>query len=278
MKKTLITLLCIFAVAKFCLWQTGGFALTKMVSSQGYFSPDCGILPSSTVLYFLGSGKQFYAFETPDHRYVFKFMKFSRRSPLPWLVHLPLPFPLNFWRDRYLNQRAHRLFHLHQSINLALQHIPYQTGLLSLPHLSFPLTLIDRLGIRHTIDPSHTFFFLQEKAVPFTIYFNHHLSEALALIDSYISTVTFQVRQGICNLDTLIERNYGVADHRVIILDIGSLLSRTLNPLERQRQIFLELLPLREWLRSHHPHYLPHFDTSLKKTLSLELLTYTALR
>ncbi len=223
--------------------------------------------PPEITLTFLGSGHQFYVFETPDPAYVIKFVKFSRRTPLPWLEKLPLPSPLSTWRNIYLAKRANRLAHLQQSAALALQRIPLQTGLLPTPSLPPSITLIDKLGILHNINPSHTLFFLQQKATPFTDYFNAHPSESL--IDSYIQTIVSQCRKGLCNLDPLTERNYGVVNERVIILDIGSFLphSKLNTPIGLKRQIFLELLPLREWLQKHHPQHLPYFDACLKKTI-----------
>jgi hypothetical protein len=265
-KNLILILICILAAAKFSLWQTGGFALAKMVTSSSPYH----LAPSSSPLHFLGAGKQFYAFETPDHRHVFKFVKFSRRSPLPWLANLHLPAPFEAWKTRWLATREKRLFQVKQSGHLALTLIPSQTGLLPIPTLSSPLTLIDKLGIHHTIDPSSTLFFLQEKATPFIDYFDEHPLDAHTLIDSYISTVASQCSQNLCNLDPLIERNYGVANSRVIILDIGSFSPRTLTPVQRTRQIFLELLPLRAWLQNCHPEHLFYFDTSLKKTLSVD--------
>jgi hypothetical protein len=264
MKSFVLICVAFFCVAKLCLWQTGGFALAKMVTLP---SPH---LPPSTPLHFLGAGKQFYAFETKDRKTVYKFIKFSRRGPLPWLASLTLPPPLNRLRDSYLAARAKRLSHLRQSAHLAFERIPHQTGLLPLPNLTSPLTLIDNLGIAHTISSRAAEFFLQEKAVPFTDYFSAHLSLGQSLIDSYIATIATQCDHNLCNLDPLVERNYGVVGQRVIILDIGSFMHRTLTPIERKRQIFLELLPLRTYLLRHHREFISYFDASLKKKLSVD--------
>lgn len=250
-----------FCVAKFCLWQTGGFALAKMV-----VEPSAGLAPA-TPLHFLGAGKQFYAFESEDQSTVYKFIKFSRRKELPWLASLKLPHFLDRLRNSYLATRAKRLSHLRQSARLASERIPFQTGLLPLYQPLSPLTLIDNLGIAHTIDPSTTEFFLQKKAYPFTEYFSAHRGEAQSLIDSYITTIKAQCDHSICNLDPLVERNYGVVEGRVIILDIGSFLHKPMTVVEQRRQIFLEVLPLRSWLLKEHPESVSYFDSSLKKTL-----------
>jgi hypothetical protein len=251
------------AVAKFCHWQTGGFTIAKICTPH----PSLKILASPSFT-FLGSGKQFVCFESPDHTFVIKFLKTNRRKPLPWLAALPLPPLFSTWRDHYLAKREHRLIHLHQSAQLALQRIPFQTALVQRP-IPPIITLIDKLGIAHTLSTAQTIFFVQQKADSFTDYFNHHLEEARSLITSYMATILAQCRQGLCNLDPLTHRNYGVINHRVVILDIGSFLfhPKLYTTTGLKKELFLELLPLRHWLADYHPEHLPDFDASLQKVM-----------
>jgi hypothetical protein len=223
--------------------------------------------PSET-LTFIGAGKQFYAFETADHQYVVKFMKFSRRRPLPWLEKISLPSILHLWKTSYLAERAKRLSNLEYSSHLALEYLSSEAALVSYP-LQKNLILIDKLGIAHRIDRSQTKFITQKKAAPFTVYFEQNPSQAHLLISSYIKTVSSQCKKGICNLDPIIDRNYGVVDHQVIIMDIGSLLAhpKLNHNAGVQREIFVELLPLREWLQNKHPQYVAYFDSLLKRIL-----------
>ena len=130
--------------------------------------------------------------------------------------------------------------------------------------------MIDKLGIAHSIDSAQTKFIVQKKAAPFTAYFTQNPSDAQTLISSYIKTVISQCKKGICNLDTLIERNYGVVDNQVILMDIGSLLAhpKLCHKAGMQREIFVELLPLREWLQSYHPQHVAYFDQALCEIIS----------
>jgi len=255
-----LALVIFLGVERFCYFQTDGFILSKMLLEN---NPPLEAGPSET-LTFIGAGKQFYVFETADHQHVIKFMKFSRRRPLPWLEKLPL-----FRKSRYLAERAKRLYDIEYSSQLALRHLSSEAALAPYP-LPQHLILIDKLGIAHLVDRSQTKFIVQKKAVPFTVYFTQNPSAAQILISSYMKTVASHCKKGICNLDPLIERNYGVVDNQVILIDIGSLLARPdLNhKASVQREIFVELLPLRQWLQRNHPQHVAYFDQAFCEIIS----------
>lgn len=265
MNKYLIFIMTFLAIERFCHFQTDGFCLSKMINGSFDHSS-----PSKMTLTFIGAGKQYYAFETPDGNYVVKFMKFSRRRPLPWLENLSLPSFLDSWKQNYLKERAKRLSHLQKSGKLAFNTLSDETGIVASDFLPPVVTLIDKLGIHHTIALDQTSFYVQKKAALLPRYFEEHPSEAHSLITSYIDTVSSQCSKGICNLDPIVDRNFGVADHKLIVLDFGSLLAhdKLKSTAGLKKEIFLELLPLREWLQRHHPQHLSYFDTELKRTVS----------
>ena len=254
MKKLLLFLIIFVSLQQFCHWQTGGFALHKMLTS-----PDptaTATFPYETLTY-LATGKQFYVFETTDHQYVVKFFKFSRRRPLPF----------SFLKKANA-VRVHRLQILHKSTSLALEHLSDSTGLIPTAPCSNTITLIDKLGIRHNISLASTRFVVQKKATPFALYFEEHPSQAHQLIDSTLQTIISQCRKGIRNSDLMLERNFGFHKGRLLLLDIGSLSydPRLKNPALLKQEVFLELLPLRHFLEQKHPQHLAYFDEALKKS------------
>ncbi len=261
-KKILFGCLLFIAIERFCYFQTGTFALHKMIYEG---SPPSPISTTSTIqlqqpLRFLGAGKQFFAFETADQKYVVKFMKWSRRRPLPWLAKLHL--------NNYLIERAKRAANLQKSSLLALNELSQETQLL-IPAPSESFTLIDKLGISHTV-PSHSVhFYVQKKADNFTDYFDSHLQNAEPLLHSFIQTVASQCRKGIANLDPITHRNYGVVESHVILLDFGSLLaaSKLHHTAAIHHEIVLELLPLRAYLQQNHPEHVSTFDKLLTDEL-----------
>ncbi|HEX4840100.1 MAG TPA: hypothetical protein VFU89_06630 [Rhabdochlamydiaceae bacterium] len=260
MKKFLIVLGFFFAVERFCHFQTGGFILSKMVLKNVSHHH----LGLSETLTFIGAGKQFYAFETADHQHVVKFMKYSGRRPLPWLEKFPAS-----WTKHTLSDRAKKLAKLRSSSALALKYLSSEAALTSYP-LPQTLILIDKLGIAHTVDRSQTEYIVQKKAVPFTAFFDQNPLKAETLISSYLRAVESQCKKGISNLDPLVDRNCGVTGTHVILMDIGSFVAhpRLIHKADILCQIFIELLPLRQWLKKKHPEHVAYFDRSVQKLLS----------
>lgn len=295
MKKLLIAVVLFFSIERFCHFQTGGFILSKMVldnvtppsSISFHQNLDIALTQSNTkvlmkrcmgsseTLTFIGAGKQFYVFETPDQQHVVKFMKFSGRRPLPWLTKLPFS-----WTKQLLAKRSNKLANLRASAALALEQLSLETALIPYP-LPQKLILIDKLGIAHTVNRDQTHFIVQKKAAPFTTYFNENPLEAETLISSYIRTVILQCEKGICNLDPLVDRNYGVIysgqpeanrsiNTQVILMDIGSLLAhpKLTRKARVQHEIFVELLSFRQWLHENHPKHISYFDRSIQSSFT----------
>jgi hypothetical protein len=260
-RKYLIGCLIFIALERFCYFQTGTFSLSKMIYEK---SPPSPTSISSTVeltqpLTFIGAGKQFYAFETQDKKYVVKFMKWSRRRPLPWLEKIPA-------LSSYKKKRSTRAPFILNSCQIALQNLLHETQLV-IPKPQTQLTLIDKLGISHTIDSSSTHFYVQQKAVSFSDAYQKGKSEVL--IRSFIHTVSMQCRRGIRNLDPVIGRNYGVVENQIILLDIGSFKKspELCHKAAITQEIVLELLPLRAFLQEKDPDQVKIFDMLLAKEL-----------
>jgi hypothetical protein len=266
-QKVILGCFLFLALERFCYFQTGTFSLSKMIYEDSPPSPTSitSSVQLAQPLRFLGAGKQFYAFETADGQYVVKFMKWSRRRPLPWIQswmnNVPLAAP---FLQNCMAARAKMAAHLQKSGHLALKHLPAETQLV-VPQPSDHFTLIDKLGITHTINCNSTHYYVQRKAIPFTDYLKAHPSEAKPLLLSFIQTVKAQCQQGISNLDPIIERNYGVVKGRVILLDIGSFLASPLPP----HALVIELLPLRNYLQKHYPEHLALFDELLAESFQL---------
>lgn len=270
-KKAVLGIVIFIAVERFCYFQTGTFSLSKMVHEAAPPSPASTNSPIELQqpLRFLGAGKQFFAFETEDGEYVVKFMKWSRRRPLipqgsyleKWVKRTPL--------QKYMDGRKKLATNLQNSCLLALQTLPHESQLITARPVQ-QFTLIDKLGIIHTVPSRVTHYYVQRKASSFTDHLEKHPAEAASLLRSYIHTVATQCRHGVANLDPVVDRNYGVVDGHVILLDIGSLLAspKLYHGAAIQHEIVLELLPLRAHLQKHHPEHLPLFDTLLRSELS----------
>jgi len=247
--KYLFYLILFIAIERFCYFQTGTFSLSKMVHDKApsSLSDDTSPLTLTQPLRFIGAGKQFYAFETADHQYVVKFLKWNRRRTLPFLSFL----------SSHVKTREKRATSILESCKLALEQISLETQLIKVKPLA-AFTLIDKLGITHTVPAEHVHFCVQRKALPFAAAYNR------SLLPSFIETVASQCKKGVRNLDPKIERNYGILDGQIVLLDIGSLAKLT-QPVSYE--LVLELLPLRAFLQKHHPEDITLFDNLLKNFL-----------
>ncbi len=274
-KQILIFFLSFIALERFCYFQTHGFSPLKIRATHPFeprFSVDSP-LPSSlenklsSKLYFLGSGKQFYAFETEDKSTVIKFVKQSRRAPLPYLEKLKLPKPLNLWKKNYLQARKKRLDELLTSCTIAYQSLQKETALHYI-HLNPSSTwhkeviLVDNLGIEHKVDLEKTAFIIQKKG--------SKIAFTPKVIDSLISLTLRQCQKGIANADPLIERNYGLLGEKAINLDCGSfVLKKELKiPARLKEEVFIELLSLRQYLKTNDPILLKYFDEKITEILN----------
>lgn len=253
---------------RFCTSQTKGFRPSKIVAAPSSEKIEALTTDfSSQPFYFLGAGKQFYAFESQDKQIVLKFVKQSRRKPLPWLANLTLPFPLSSFRDQYLQKRQKRLQDLLDSCRLSYDKVAEETGVMKL-HLipvsdsSQIITLFDNLGIAHQVDIEKTQFVVQKKAHLLTN-FSHHA------IDEMIKLTALLSKKGVVNLDPMIERNFGMCETKMMALDFGSLKEdvKVSSFPYRQRSLFLQLLSLREYLQKNQPQDVSYFDENMQKTL-----------
>lgn len=262
-KKIFLFLLIFIATERFCRWQTEGFEVRKIMSELT-FNPKMETTPLNSQeqisverildqpFYFLGSGAQFYAFSSEDGQSVIKFIKHNRCRKNP----------------EKLNQ-------IMQSCHIASENLKSETGLIyahlnKTSHWKKRLTLVDKINIRHDIDLDSTEFLLQKKATLFCDEAKKNPASIEKLVDAMIQLVTERCQKGFANLDPMLERNFGVIDGQVIDIDIGALMpnARLKKTHGYKREVFLELLPLRDWIKEKHPQFLGQFDEKIKTILN----------
>lgn len=265
-KKVSLFILFFVLSERFCYSQTEGFTPSKIISG----TPSQASLETPSIctqpFYFLGSGKQFYAFESEDGTTVIKFIKQSRRKPLPFLANLSLPAPLSNLRNSYLQKREKRLKELIESCRIASQEIAQETGIIAAYFENQPsasMTLVDKLGIAHQIDLRATQFLLQKKAALLSSPLSHNS------IDGMVELTSALALKGIVNLDPMIKRNFGVLEDRVMLIDFGSLKKDPQVAFYPgfQRTLFLQLLGVRQHLQNKQPDYVAYFDEQIQKAL-----------
>jgi hypothetical protein len=184
--KFLFFILAFIALGKLCRTQTGGFKTVKTVGDMPYnsawemssFTQEQAVQEVlKQKFYFLGSGVQSYAFISEDGKSVLKLFKHYHMWPNTQLLRkVHLPFHLNEWCEKTIQEREKRMSCIFSSCKIAFEDCPEETGVyylsLNLEKKEGSLTLIDKLGIAHTLDTKNTPFLLQKKAIPLFPYFS----------------------------------------------------------------------------------------------------------
>lgn len=249
LKKLLfISLLVFISIERFCHYQTGGFRFYKLISPRheaDQHETDLDIVShvAEKPLKYLGTGNQFYVFSSADEKYVIKFIKHS-------------------WKDAVFKNRESRFQDIVKSCNLGLHQLAKETGIVTCSFTRKELpqaTLIDKLGIAHTLDLGQTEFIIQKKVTPFVGPLGQEK------IRSLIHLVTHQCQKNIVNLDPMIDRNFGFCDNEAVLIDFGSLKYDATRRVDRE--IFLELLGLREWLQNNQPELVSYFDQEITQVI-----------
>lgn len=196
---------------------TDGFALQNIQPapfSHDALAPaltdEAKALLNQTFTYF-AKGGQCYVFLGDDGTTLLKVFKFQ---------HMRVPFLVDFsglYEKKRERKRAVFLEAIH-STALAMRRLKSETGLLGVhlgPSSDLPkrLTLVDKLGINHTVNPKELYFILQERAMP--------LSTDLRVARLAMDLVESLSKKGIVDKDPNFETNFGLLDGRVIQFDVG---------------------------------------------------------
>ena len=257
--------LLIVGVARFCHHRTNGFKMTKIRAN----CPRSEVVEVSSLpkdlesslaqpFTYLGRGKQSFAFLSADKTTVLKLFNNRYQRKIFWYSLLP------FLKDQALYNRT-KLERLSTSYALAFEELQSKTGLLYLhlsptTHLQRTVTLIDKLGIAHTIALDETGFALQKRGTLSYAHLSNLMragkkDEAIQSLRSMLELIISRCKLGIADNDPLIRTNLGFLGSRPFYIDIGPF---SKDEGEKERDIWgPEILKittsLRHWLENHHP-------------------------
>ncbi len=175
--------------------------------------------------YYAGGGKQMFAFFSDDGQTVLKLFHFNK---------LKVPFrprDLFFPKIPPLHERAYLSFN---SCKIAEQRAKDLTGILFL-HLNpkkgnLPeITIFDKLGRKHCIDPASYRFLLQKRIVPLEAAFLQN-SNHPAMIDSFQKFIDELAALGLAKDRGKFAPNYGFLDGKPMMIDFANLMHSGSNP------------------------------------------------
>lgn len=237
---------------------------------------------ASTPLTWIDQGHQVYVFGSENHPYVLKLFKFNRLKPSAWLSALSrIPY-LSSYAEHAEARRVSRLEKLFQGYSIAYTSDPFYTGMLYVhlnqtTNIRKTITLIDRLGFKHSLDLDRVCFAIQERALSA----KHVLIQLLdkgeiriakqrirQLFDMYLS----EYNQGVVDEDHNILSNTGFVDGRPLHLDIGQLrrVSQK-DTLAQYKEVLRKIVEKRltGWLKRHYPENEEEILQEIKQQLEV---------
>ena len=261
MKLFRLTLLFLFiyTLGHLAFLSRGGFSLKRIFASpwEGYVEGEREkeILPKlQQPYYYLGRGRQCYAFVSEDGSLVLKLPRFD-------LSHLPLlskVFNISLSHD--LKARQKRMNFVLNSFLLAENHFPDESGLIY-SHLYRTKTLpkkfvfYDRMKRPFKIDLNETIFAIQERHPLLFPSFLRELKhgnreKAQKMLLDFLDLLKIRAEKGLFNKDAGFLKNFSWRDGKCFQIDIGSLyqdplISKEQTPL---RSFHQGAWPVHEWL------------------------------
>lgn len=196
-----------------------------------YSIPSCPPELFTKTYSYLSKGKQSFVFESSDHQYVLKIYHFpSMLRKFPWMNH-PKDFFFHF--NEYYEQDVEKFQKCMASIKNCTLDLKDQCGLLGV-HFGDSLDaqkihLIDKLDQNYFLPGHELIFMIQKKAVLFftaledTLH-SQNIDQTKQLISGIVQLFRDCYVKGYEDRDSIIDKNYGVSEGRVIIIDTGQIL------------------------------------------------------
>lgn len=257
-----------YLVARFCHHQTKGFTLGKIQNNTYELSTPAISLEKKSELEellkqkysYFSRGLQSFCFLSEDGKTVLKLFNNRYQTKIAfWKYVSCLPFFHKTASDKitYLKSKLKMTF---DSYQIASELFPQETALIYFQahpslQINAAITLVDNLGIKHTVDLNQCAFILQKKAVPFYSYLEQLIHDqdwvqCRQIIYKLFDLSLLRLKQGISNRDPLIRTNFGVIAGEPIYIDVGPFVRNdsSLNHTQAQKELASMFLGLKHWL------------------------------
>jgi hypothetical protein len=273
-------------IARLCEKQTEGFTILGI--SSPFLPENAWETPALTAeeqidlekrlsqpYRFLASGGQAFAFLSDDGETVIKFFRQYRRTISPWLepiLSLPGLEKVKAKKSAYKREKLERDF---TSCKIAIEKLKEECGMVFV-HLNKTktlgkrLTLVDKLGISHTINLDDFEFIVQRRA---ELAYHHleglvakgEISVAQAAVKSMVHAIVSRCKKGVLDEDPRLHENMGFLDGHPVFIDVGRF--RT-DPQRKQEAFYKRdahesTIRFRRWLLKHHPALAPALEEAL---------------
>jgi hypothetical protein len=273
----------LFLLVAFCLltsrawyWATDGFRISRIegferMGKERGFSEEAALALSQPYFY-LGRGRQCFAFQSEDGQYVIKFPRLDRYRNR--LLFRACPFDLfKTSINQRLKSHAHRKEKLFTSFEISCDELQEDTAIVAMfnaPKNGKKLEITDRLGRVFWLSLENTGFILQRKLRLFRDVFQEALAKGDrsaidCILEQFLEVVTRIADKGILSKDGSFLNNFGFDKTRCFQIDVGSFYRPTeLSGNEAfAASIHASVETLRVWLLHRDPVLLECIDQKL---------------
>jgi hypothetical protein len=271
MKKALLVLCLILAVAAFgkgLHWVKKGFSIRRVafsIDASLYAWNEEADQALDQPFRYLGRGRQCFAFESQDGKYVLKLPRTDiYRIPF-WMRALPVQKK----RECAMKQRLDRKAFVLNSIRISHEELKEETGVFAIhfgetPNHGKSIRIADPFGFTYELPSHKTAFILQEKYPLLTRSCFQALNQgdrigAEQILDAFVEMVVSRGNKGIGNKDGSFLRNYGFDGKQARQIDIGSFYR---NP-NLSATVQDTMNPVRRWLTDIDPAMLAYLEDKL---------------
>lgn len=249
-------------------WDVGPNSDTKTAQINKILSQD---------FLFLDRGTQFYVFQSADRRYVLKFFRFDRMVPTFWVEKFPRLFPQSAQIQK--KNFKTRLNHTMRACTAAYEKFRHKTALVFIhlnqnKSINKKVRLVDPLGREKIINLDEASFVLQKKLEPLKSVMKRakktrDIELQKLVISSFFDMLTQRSKEGICNTDPNVFKNFGFLDNQVMEIDFGDyhLDQKLKNPIIFEFEMDKYANVFRNWISKHLPDQVSYFDVVRQQTL-----------
>jgi len=275
---------------------TGGFMVSNITSTLPY-DPRWDITPLtqaqeeridallSQPYRYLGKGCQSYVFSSEDGKYVIKFFKYQRVRPQEWLKYFSAIPGVEAYRQRKIEKKKRELEYVFRSWIIAYEDLQPETGV-AYVHLNKSknlidhMTIYDKMGFKHVLDPNQFEFMVQQKATMLCPAIDEMMAKgdeegAKHLLDRLLDMILSEYARGMADNDHALMQNTGVIDGQPIHIDAGQFIKNAIvkDPKVYHQELFSKTYKFRLWLKEHHPALEAHFNKRLREILGSQMDT-----
>ncbi len=249
-------------------WEVGSLSEAKRADLRDILSQK---------FYYLAKGTQSYVLASEDGRYVIKFFK-QKHLRFPRWMETASSFPLvgdSLKRKR--QRRSSKRDKIFAGCKLAYETMQKDSGV-AYVHLNpsdwldRELTIVDKLGLEHTIDPNAIAFYIQRRGESVHVAFQRFSQEedfdgAKAALRDLFSYLEERSERGILDRDPNYINNLGFIDAKAGTLDVGNLTMDPMikNRVEYSRRMIDHTAGFRGWLESQLPPVVEEYDAQIRR-------------